>query len=165
MASWFDIEEIPVTPTTASAEQADLDKARASINKIIDDLNAKGVTNNNIIVGGFSQGGSMAIYSAFSREKDEDKLAGCVCLSGWVQEDMENRISKSTKDVKETKLFWGHGSLDPMVQSALVKKGVATLKSWGVKNVDTYIVPGMAHSASDDELDKVKEFISAQFGL
>lgn len=41
----------------------------------------KGIPTNRIMVGGFSQGGAVAIYSALTYQK---QLAGIVCLSSWL---------------------------------------------------------------------------------
>ncbi len=43
----------------------------------------KGIPTEHIFIGGFSQGGALAIASVFRSER---KLAGAICLSGWVVE-------------------------------------------------------------------------------
>lgn len=43
---------------------------------------ALGIPRDRIMVGGFSQGGAVALYSAFTREKQP--LAGILGLSTWI---------------------------------------------------------------------------------
>ena len=41
----------------------------------------KGVPSERIIVSGFSQGAAMSLYTLFQSER---KLAGCICMSGYL---------------------------------------------------------------------------------
>ena len=59
--------EMPTTPKTPSAPAEELDKSLATINDAITALNNEGIKNSNIVVGGFSQGGSMAMYAALTK--------------------------------------------------------------------------------------------------
>ena len=50
------------------------------IHKLIDDAIASGVTSDKIVLGGFSQGGAMALLATYTCPHH---LGGCVCFSGW----------------------------------------------------------------------------------
>lgn len=49
--------------------------------KLIEEEEEKGIPSNRIVLGGFSQGGALAVYSALRYEKP---LAGVVALSCWL---------------------------------------------------------------------------------
>jgi lysophospholipase-1 len=53
----------------------------SSVNQLISAEIDSGIDPGRIVVGGFSQGGAMSLLTAFT---NEHKLAGAVCLSGWV---------------------------------------------------------------------------------
>lgn len=56
-------------------------RSKALIENLIETELAVGLEPNRIILGGFSQGAAMSLLTGLSLEK---KLAGLVCLSGWV---------------------------------------------------------------------------------
>jgi len=52
-----------------------------SVHKLIDDEIQLGIPSSRIVVGGFSQGGGLALYSGLTYPKP---LAGIVALSTWL---------------------------------------------------------------------------------
>jgi lysophospholipase-2 len=60
--SWFDIEDIPVTQN-AKDYPADIEASVARIHTMIAELEKDGFASTEIVVGGFSQGGAMALQS------------------------------------------------------------------------------------------------------
>jgi len=109
-----------------------------------------------MIVGGFSQGGAIALITAYHR-RTEGKVpfAGCVCLSGWLT--LKDELSVSKEVAKDTPLFWGHGSYDDKVLFEQQADGVEKLKSFGVDV--THEAYPMGHESDYDELEAVAEFI------
>jgi predicted esterase len=59
---------------------------------------------------------------------------------------------------KKTPIFMGHGDIDPVVQFAYGSQSAAALKSKGY-NVDFHIYPGVVHTASDEEIADVANFL------
>ena len=165
--SWYEIAgvKLPYHNTEAGATQDELDSGRSLVYKMIRDLNAEGVQSKDIIVAGFSQGACLAVYAAFSRESDEDALAGCVALSGVVMPAMEARIREANTAVKNTKLFWHHGSADHILLPENFGPGIEMLNRWGVGNMTLAMYPGLKHFTNAEERATLKEFIVAQLGL
>ena len=56
-------------------------KARDGIHQLIEDEIKGGIAHERILLGGFSQGGALALYSTFTYSKT---LAGVVGLSCWL---------------------------------------------------------------------------------
>jgi len=104
--SWFDLVDFPCTPDSKD----DVKGITASLKRIhaLIDSVAETVEHSKIIVGGFSQGAALALQAVYTYPK---KLAGCVCLSGWLQ--MRDQFPKAaTAANKKTRCFWGHGFMD-----------------------------------------------------
>ena len=80
MPSWFDLLEIPVEPTSPEVED-DFQRAVARAHELVRAQVAAGVPPGRIVLGGFSQGGALALASALQFDAP---LAGAVCFSGWV---------------------------------------------------------------------------------
>src|SRR5262245_40521438 len=78
MRSWFDIFGLD---EHAKQDEEGIRKSQALIEQIINNLVAKGIRSERIIIGGFSQGGALALHSALRYPK---KLAGAVGLSCYL---------------------------------------------------------------------------------
>jgi predicted esterase len=90
-----------------------------------------GIPAERIVLGGFSQGGAMAIFSGLTSKV---RIAGIVGLSSWLL------LSKKFADYlptdvvnKETPVFMGHGDRDPLVRFELGQMSEEVLKGMGFK--------------------------------
>lgn len=78
MPAWFDIKGLDMS---SPEDTEGIKKATAYVHNLIEKEISEGVPSDRIIVGGFSQGGALALYSALTFPK---KLAGVVALSCWL---------------------------------------------------------------------------------
>ncbi|KAM0326197.1 hypothetical protein ACHAQA_006794 [Verticillium albo-atrum] len=118
-----------------------------------------GIPSERIVLGGFSQGGAMALFAGLTAPV---KLGGIVGLSCWLllSGKFGEEIKEETKALnKETKVWMGHGGSDPLVRPELGKLSAESLKNLGF-DVTLKFYPGMAHSACLEELDEVEAFLS-----
>ena len=108
---------------------AGLLRTRDYFHSLIRDEKAKGIASERIVVGGFSQGGSIAILSGFTCPT---KLGGIFSLSGYLslRHKMKDLIPNDNPN-KDTKIFMGHGENDFMVQYELGVQTAEKLKEWG----------------------------------
>ncbi|KAJ8600201.1 hypothetical protein CTAYLR_001997 [Chrysophaeum taylorii] len=128
MTSWFDIVDWPI----GLSARDDDDGMRASVSKIhevIAAMEARDVPAGNIVVGGFSQGGAVALNATYRYGK---KLAACVCLSGWLQQKNEFEAKAKAGPNAQTPLFWGHGIFDDIVLVEQQEHGAELIKKAGV---------------------------------
>ena len=79
MTSWMDLETIPIGNGLPDDAKGLADSTQI-IHALIDAEVAKGTASEDIVLGGFSQGGAMALLAGYSYAK---RLAGVACLSGW----------------------------------------------------------------------------------
>ncbi len=103
-----------------------------------------------VILGGFSQGGTMSLGQALRRP---GTVAGVLNLSGFVPEHPTVR----TEAARELRVFWGHGRDDASVPYAMAVAGRAALDAGGAE-VTTTDHPG-GHQITQDELTAARGWI------
>jgi predicted esterase len=150
MNSWFDVFGLD---ESAADDAPGIAKAAARVARIVDDEIAAGIPADKIVVAGFSQGGAVALAAAFSYER---RLAGVLGMSTWLPKCV--RTGEMSASMLESKVLMCHGEADTTVPLKWGKLSVAALKQLSV-NCDIKTYPGMAHSASQEELADVRRFI------
>lgn len=106
-----------------------------------------------LVLGGFSQGGTMAVAHALSRPGTVSRV---VNLSGFVPRHPLVTISPAT--VKGTRFFWGHGTGDPAIPFALADRGRAALSAAGA-DLATFDYD-MDHGISPAELRDLSDWLT-----
>jgi len=129
MPGWFDLYDWPIEVGSKDDPEG-LAAGVQTVEDHIKSLNEKGIPNDKIIIGGFSQGGAIAILTAY---RSKMKFAGCVSLSGWLTLPEQLDVSD---EAKKTPLYWGHGSFDDKVLFEQQAYGVAKLREQGVNVQD-----------------------------
>ena len=151
MPGWFDLYDWPI----GIGAQDDRDGMTASVERIqqeISRLEERGIPTNRIVVGGFSQGGAVALRAAYTAPRP---LGGCVLLSGWLTLKDDLAVPEAAK---ETPLFWGHGSYDDKVLFEQQAHGVQVLRERGVKSISHKSYP-IGHSSDPDETEAMASFL------
>jgi predicted esterase len=115
---------------------------------------AKGISSERIVVGGFSQGGALALAAGLQFSQ---KLAGIVAMSSWLP------LSRSYPDklgrhAKEVPVLMCSGDVDNVVNPMFSSQSSKALSDIGV-SVEFKSYPGLAHSANPVELRDVCEFL------
>lgn len=160
MPGWFDLFDWPIG-VGSKDDREGLMKAVSQIESEVARLGEAGIPPSKIVVGGFSQGGAVALLTAYRRPEGQEPFAGCAGLSAWLTLPDELKISDNAK---QTPLFWGHGTMDDKVLFEQQAFGVQKLRSQGVDVVDQSY--RMGHSRHPDEMDYLAEFVdNALFGV
>ncbi|EGO02386.1 hypothetical protein SERLA73DRAFT_86680 [Serpula lacrymans var. lacrymans S7.3] len=173
MPSWFDVYSFGFNTTEDAAGM--LVSLRALDALIKAEVDA-GIPPSRIVVGGFSQGGAMSLLTGLTGRGAREawggegwKLAGVAVMSGWLPlKDQFKRFASPY--ISSTPLFWGHGTLDPLVKYQLGRDSAEFLtgqlgisiaeQGKGVNaGLDFRSYEGMGHSTCAKELDDLKEFI------
>lgn len=88
-----------------------------------------GIPSDRIVIGGFSQGGAMSIFSGLTAKV---KLAGIVALSSYLLLSLKfAELVPKPEFNKETPVFMAHGDVDEVVNTELGKKSYELLKGMG----------------------------------
>lgn len=163
MPSWFDVESFGFA---AMEDEKGMMETVSSLNQLINnEIEESGIQPSRIVLGGFSQGGAMSLLTGLTTEK---KLAGVVALSGWVPLAAKFKQMASSH-ASSLPLFWGHGTLDPLVEYN--KMGVAsvellktqlgfptTTKDGDLKGLLFNSYP-IGHSTSMQELEDLRDWL------
>jgi len=161
MPSWYDIYSFGLD--TDEDEDGMLDSANL-INQVITSEIDAGIDADRIVLGGFSQGGTMCLVTGLTRER---KLAGVAVLSGWLP--LRNKFkSMASSTASSIPVFWAHGSIDPLVKTQYFKEssdflvqqlGMPVAKPGDVKGLSYHLYEGIGHATTQKELDDLKEWI------
>lgn len=155
MPGWFDLFDWPIGVGVRDDKEGKL-KAVLQIEDHVKDLEDKGIPRNRIVVGGFSQGGAIALLSAYYSSDTlpvRKPFAACAVLSGWLTLHKDMVVAN-----KETPLFWAHGAYDDKVLFEQQAFGVQRLQDAGVK-VEHEVYP-MGHESAPDEIASLAKFLN-----
>jgi len=153
MPGWSDV--IGLTDS-APEDKVGLSQSVQRVSDIIEKEISSGVAPTKIVLGGFSQGGAIAYLTGLTYKTT---LGGIVACSSWLPMGADT-VEKLTDASKKTPILHCHGDADPIVSHAW---GTATrdlLLSHGIE-VEFKAYPGMGHSACNEELATVGDFIQS----
>jgi lysophospholipase-2 len=153
MNSWFDLRSL--NPNEPEDEEGIL-SASKKIHEMIADQEKQGIPHDRIILGGFSQGGALALYAGLTYPK---KLAGIVALSCWLplHRQVPALVSEPNKSLP---VIQCHGDADfvvPVQWGAISSEILSTFLD--KSNYQFKIYSGLSHSSSSAELNDVIAFI------
>ncbi|XP_045705321.1 acyl-protein thioesterase 1 isoform X1 [Phyllostomus hastatus] len=154
MPSWFDI--IGLSPDSQEDEPG-IKQAAENVKALIEQEVKNGIPSNRIILGGFSQGGALSLYTALTTQQ---KLAGVTALSCWLPlraSFPQGPISGVNRDIS---ILQCHGDCDPLVPLMFGSLTVEKLKTLvNSANVTFKTYEGLMHSSCQQEMMDIKHFI------
>jgi len=153
MSAWFDLTGLD--EHVEEDEKGMLSSAHA-INELITTEVDSGIPADKIVLGGFSQGCTMAILTGLTTER---KLAGIVGLSGWLP--LRKRVKSMISDhATNLPIFWAHGRHDQTVPYRWGELSVNVLRDdLKVKNL-TFKSYDIGHEADSEEISDLGDWLS-----
>jgi len=146
MRSWYDILSMEIA---RQVDEAGIERSSAHVRELIDREIARGVTSENIIVAGFSQGGAIALHTALLHDKP---LLGILALSTYLP--LHRRVVAGENPVNASiPIFMGHGTHDPVVPVQLGQQSCEYLINQGYA-VEWRTYP-MQHAVCMEEIQDV----------
>jgi len=157
MPAWYDIKSL--SEKSRSDPLDGLSETVKSISELIEEEIGNGIPSHRIMLGGFSQGGASAMYIGYTYPR---KLAGLLILSAYLPQ-RDEFFERVTDCNKQTEFLMCHGENDSVIPLDWGKKSYDQLISSGRSGVfKSY--SGMAHEASNKEIEDVLEFVLRIFG-
>lgn len=150
MPSWFDLKSLDIS---GPEDEDGIKRATIAVHEMINKEIADGISSDRILIGGFSQGGALALYSALTFSQP---LAGVIALSCWLP--LHKGFPAARKCPDTVPILQAHGNADPVVSYRFGQVSSSLLKTF-MKNVDFRMYQGLSHSSSDEELADMKKFI------
>lgn len=134
-------------------------RSRKVFHNMIEEEIKAGVPSDRIVLGGFSQGGAMALLAGISNPTKLGGIFGLSCYLPLHQKTTE--LVPTDAPNKETPIFMGHGDADPVVKYSWGQFSAEHLKGLGY-SVDLKTYKGLPHSASPQELLDLKAYLQSR---
>jgi phospholipase/carboxylesterase len=150
MPAWYDLYDADFN---ARADLGGVRTSRAHVERLIAREIERGVPASRIVIGGFSQGGAVALYSGV---RHREKLAGIVALSCYLI-DAESLSGEASAANRATPIFMAHGRDDEVVRFEWGEASGNLLAAAGWP-VEWRAYP-MPHSAVLEEIEDVGRFV------
>lgn len=156
MPSWYDIHSLE--SISGREDPQGLARSLSYVEGLVRaEMEGSKVPASRVVVAGFSQGGAVALGML----RSDLALAGVVALSSYlplVSPGSPHAGSAVSAANAATKVFFGHGDADMVVQYSFGTASAEFLKKKG-NEVEFKTYRGMGHSARDDELRDIAAFL------
>ncbi|CAG9467310.1 unnamed protein product [Pedinophyceae sp. YPF-701] len=148
MPGWYDIAALD-----AIDAKEDADGINESVRYVKELVAAEKVPSDRVVVGGFSQGGAIALGML----RTDVPLAGVAGLSTYMPLHTQPGVVAATH--KQTPVFQAHGDADQVVAFSFGTNTKALLEKEGV-DVTWRVYNGMPHSACPEELQDLAQWLA-----
>ena len=162
MPAWYDIEDL--SDRTRQTFRG-IKETSKTIFELVERerafLKGRNQKPSNIILGGFSQGGALALYVGYSRLKEP--IDSLVALSTYLpfHQEFDKLLNKK---LLSQKLFWAHGNKDTMVRPEWGEKSFELLTKLGV-NGEFKMYDELDHSISIEGIQDLENFVKERISL
>jgi phospholipase/carboxylesterase len=150
MRAWYDILGFgPGIPQ----DEAGIRATDELVRELIRRENARGIPTDHIVLGGFSQGGAISLFTG---SRYPEKLAGIMGLSCYML--LEDLLpGERARANYSTPVFLAHGTQDPMVEIRMGAQARQLLEAGG-HPVEWHAYP-MPHSVCPQEIDDIAAWL------
>ena len=151
MPAWYDLYDADFE---ARADLAGVRMSRSHVEHLITRERQRGIAASRIVLGGFSQGGAVALFAGL---RHAERLAGIVALSTYLI-DPPSLAQEAVEANRATPVFMGHGTQDEVVRLQWGRSSSKLLADagWPVEWHE-YEMP---HSAVLEEIEDVGRFLA-----
>ncbi len=150
MRAWYDIVSLE---RRGPEDQSGIRASQATVEELIRRENARGIATSRIVLAGFSQGGSLALFTGL---RYGEKLAGIMGLSCYLL--LAGRLAAERGTANQgTPIFLAHGLQDPIVAPLLGEQARTALEAAGY-SVEWHTYP-MPHSVSPQEVADIAQWL------
>jgi lysophospholipase-2 len=143
--------------------ESSIKEAIKTVHGIVEEEISQGIDSQRIILGGFSQGGAVAFYSALTFKQ---QLGGVMVLSpplgfsnkSAIPQQLYNLFLQPLEGNLHTPILLCHGDCDEQISIELVIEAYQLFKRQ-FTNFELKIYKGMGHWTCDEEMQDAKSFI------
>ncbi len=149
MRAWYNVLHDDLE---REVDQAGIERSEQRLRELIEREESRGIPRERILLGGFSQGGAIALYTAL---RFPHRLAGVIALSSYLPPT--EALHAGSCHCPGTPVYIGHGTDDELVPLALARKAARFAASHGCL-VEFETFP-MGHSTCPAEFDSIKNWL------
>eukprot|EP00586_Coscinodiscus_wailesii_P022324 CAMPEP_0172509348 /NCGR_PEP_ID=MMETSP1066-20121228/219618_1 /TAXON_ID=671091 /ORGANISM="Coscinodiscus wailesii, Strain CCMP2513" /LENGTH=286 /DNA_ID=CAMNT_0013287785 /DNA_START=296 /DNA_END=1156 /DNA_ORIENTATION=+ len=154
MPSWYDIVGLD---ERSNEKCAGIDKSIAVVKNILKtEHETTALPYSRMLLGGFSQGGALTLFTGLTLPSAEQKLAGIVVMSGYLPGAQQFEL---TSGLETTPILHCHGTDDPLVQFPMAEKSKEYVTAKGATDYTLKSYAGMQHTVLPKEIADVLEFL------
>jgi phospholipase/carboxylesterase len=156
MPAWYDILGV----SFGSAQDAQgIRRAEQWVREWLDHEQQQGIPSNRLFVGGFSQGGALALHSGL---RYFEPLGGIIALSTYLPlaDTLEKEGAPNNKKIP---IWMAHGTFDPVVSFDLGQYSYQHLSQLGYA-IYWHTYP-MLHTVCQEELQKIGQWLREQLKI
>ncbi|MGD9889057.1 MAG: alpha/beta hydrolase [Halothiobacillaceae bacterium] len=155
MPAWFDLYSLEAH---TRMDIDGIEQNRQRISQLIAAELAAGILPEHIILGGFSQGGVIAMHCALHQPQ---RLGGLLALSTWLP---HTDLPSPSHAACQTPVFIGHGTDDDLIPLQAAHRTQTTLAELGYTTILQQSYP-MPHSISMEEIDDMSAWLTQHLAL
>jgi phospholipase/carboxylesterase len=155
MPAWFDLYSLEAG---APSDWHGIEHTRGQIAALIQAERNAGIPSEHIILGGFSQGGVIALHTALHHP---ERLGALLALSTWLP---LATLPIPTLAACQTPVFIAHGTEDDLIPVGAAAQTRATLTQLGYLDLHQATYP-MVHSISMEEIDDLAAWLVQHLDL
>lgn len=150
MPTWFDIYGLEAD---AREDEAGIKAMAVSLERLINRELSRDIAPDRLFLGGFSQGGALALYLGLRLPQ---ALAGIIGLSTYLP--LLNRLAlERTEASLHTPILMAHGTLDSVVPFSFGERSKDRLKALGY-SVEWYTYP-LPHTVNVQEIHDLRDWM------
>ncbi|CEF65367.1 Phospholipase/carboxylesterase/thioesterase domain-containing protein [Strongyloides ratti] len=150
MTAWYDVHN---NSGKRMEDDVSVEEGRQYIYQLIEEERKIGIPYNRIVLGGFSMGGCLSLYTTLSAPF---KLAGAITMSCYLLQ--KHLFPKICTHNNETPIWLGTGDHDKIIDISLVKESIDIINKCNNELI-FQIYKGLDHSVTRQELDDCKDFL------
>lgn len=149
--AWYDF---PGNRIDDREDESGIRESARRISRLIDEIEARGTPRSRIVLGGFSQGAAIALFTGLRLPK---RIGGILALSGYLP--LAGKLyAEATRAGRETPILMAHGEFDDVVPIV-----IATHSAEVVKEVDADLIwrsYPMEHQIEGEEFADIAQFLT-----
>lgn len=138
---------------SACVEPAGLASACSTVHAMIAQAESRGYRSERIAIGGFGQGGALALAAGRAYSKP---LAAIISFSGWVA-----GMCAASAANASTPIMLCHGTTDGTVSHHLLGESASFLRGQHGATIAEHSIRGLGHTDSADEAALLRDFLAA----
>jgi phospholipase/carboxylesterase len=155
MPAWYDILSLEEPPLRE--EESHVREVASEIVALVERERARGVSAEDIVLAGFSQGGAVALHVGLRAER---KLAGVLVLSGYLL--LPDQLEEERQPGgRQTPFLFCHGRYDPVVPLRLGQASFARVTRAGYHAEWSEF--DMQHSLCMEEVRRIRTWLEQRF--